>query len=74
MVRVLHLSDLHFGLLLKSQQEKRSLPPSAHRFVDEATGEPDPKVHAATQAATHSQAHHPQVNEGLRYADLLRLR
>lgn len=29
---------------------------------------------AATQAATHPQAHHPQVNEGLRYADLLRLR
>lgn len=44
MLRVLHLSDLHFGLLLKDQREKRGLPASAHRFVDEDTGEPDPKV------------------------------
>lgn len=44
MLRVLHVSDLHFGLLLKRQQEKRNLPPSAHRFINEETGEPDPNV------------------------------
>ena len=61
MVRVLHLSDLHFGLLLKSQQEKRSLPPSAHRFVDEATGEPDPKVLAEVLLADQLLAPPPDI-------------
>lgn len=41
MLRVLHLSDLHFGTLSKSQQEAHHCAPSAHQFARDDGTEPD---------------------------------
>ena len=41
MLRVLHLSDLHFGTLSEEQQEKHHCAPSAHQFARNDGKEPD---------------------------------
>lgn len=41
MLRVLHLSDLHFGVLSKEQQEEHHCAPSAHQFARDDGKEPD---------------------------------
>jgi 3',5'-cyclic AMP phosphodiesterase CpdA len=41
MLRVLHLSDLHFGILSKDQQDKHHCKPSAHQFARGDGSQPD---------------------------------
>jgi 3',5'-cyclic AMP phosphodiesterase CpdA len=60
MLRVLHLSDPHFGLLSAEQQESHHSEPSAHRYVQD-DGTPDEEELASVLAKDPSLRDSPDI-------------